>query len=115
MTAHEINTLVASLGLNYAYYEFPEGTAVATPFICFYIERSDDFAGDNINLVKIRQLVIELYTDNKDYELEAAVEAALKNAGLYYQTEETYLDGERMFMVTYTASIIFTEEENNGE
>lgn len=110
MTAQEINTLVASIGLDYAYYQFPEGTSQAPPFICFYISNSDDLGADNINYVKIRQLVIELYTDNKDYDQEAAVEEALKDAGLFYQTDESYIESERLYMVTYTAEIIFVEE-----
>ena len=115
LTAQEINTLVSGIGLDYAYYQFPEGTEQPTPFICFYISNSNDMGADNSNYCKIRQLVIELYTDNKDYEKEAAVETALTNAGLVYQTEETYLDSERMYMVAYTAQIIFTEVSNNGE
>lgn len=114
MTAQQIKTLVSSIGLPYAYYQFPEGTAQAPPFICFYISRSDDLSADNINFTKIRQLVIELYTNNKDYVKEAAVEAVLTNAGLFFQTDESYIDTERMYMVTYTSEIIFEENYNNG-
>lgn len=110
MTAQEINELVASIGLPYAYYQFPEGTDQQTPFICFYLSGSNDFMADRQNYVKIRQLNIELYTDNKDYEREKTVETVLSNHNISYQTEESYLNSERMYMVTYTTEIILNDE-----
>lgn len=106
--------MVAGIGLPYAYYQFPEGTEQACPFICFYFTNSNDLAADDTNYQKIRPLAIELYTDNKDFTTEAAVESALNSNGLVYAREETYLDSERMYMVTYTTEIVITEEINNG-
>ncbi len=110
MTAQEINELVASIGLPYAYYQFPEGTDQPAPFICFYLSGSNDFMADRKNYVKIRQLNIELYTDNKDYDTERAVEAALAEHNISYRTEESYLNSERLYMVTYMAEIILNDE-----
>ncbi len=110
MTAQEINELIALIGLPYAYYQFPEGTEQPTPFICFYLSGSNDFMADRKNYVKIRQLNIELYTDNKDYEMEAAVETVLTEHNLSYRVEESYLDSERMHMVTYISEIILKDE-----
>lgn len=114
MTYKKVATMVAGIGLPYAYYQFPEGTAQACPFICFYFTNSNDLAADDTNYQKIRPLAIELYTDNKDFTTEAAVESALNSNGLVYAREETYLDSERMYMVTYTTEIVITEEINNG-
>lgn len=114
MTYKQVATMIAGIGLPYAYYQFPEGTAQACPFICFYFTNSNDLAADDTNYQKIRPLAIELYTDNKDFTTEAAVESALNRNGLVYAREETYLDSERMYMVTYTTEIVITEEINNG-
>jgi len=65
---------------------------------------------DRKNYVKIRQLNIELYTDNKDYEMEVAVETVLEEHNLSYRVEESYLNSERMHMVTYTSEIILKDE-----
>lgn len=111
MTAREIASLVSSFGFPYAYYQFPDGTAEEPPFVCFYLSGSDDLIADNYNYSKIRSLTIELYTDNKDYSAEATIEAALTNAKIPYQTTETYIDSERLYMVTYNAEILF----NGGE
>ena len=110
MTYKEIATMVESIGLPYAYYQFPNGTDQACPFICFFLDSSNDFAADNINYQKIRRLNIELYTDNKDFTLEQTVETVLNSNGLVYYREETYLDSERMYMVSYETEIVITEE-----
>lgn len=110
MTYKEIATMVESTGLPYAYYQFPDGTDQACPFICFFLDSSNDFAADNTNYQKIRRLNIELYTDNKDFTLEQTVETVLNSNGLVYYREETYLDSERMYMVSYETEIVITEE-----
>lgn len=110
MTYKEIATMIESIGLPYAYYQFPDGTDQACPFICFFLDSSNDFAADNTNYQKIRRLNIELYTDNKDFTLEQTVEDTLSGSGLVYYREETYLDSERMYMVSYETEIVITEE-----
>ena len=114
MTYKEVATMIAGFGLPYAYYQFPEGTDQACPFVCFYFNSSNDLAADDTNYQKIRPLVIELYTDNKDFAAEATIEAALNSSGLVYAREESYIDSERMYMVTFMTEIVITEEINNG-
>lgn len=111
MTYKEVNTMIASIGLPYAYNEFADGTGIAPPFICFlYGDNSDDLIADNFNYQAIRPLSIELYTDNKDFELEATVESALITNKLPFIRQETYLDSEHMFMVTYSTEVVIKEE-----
>ena len=106
MTYKQIDDLVASIGMPYAYYQFTEETAEPCPFLCFYFEGSDDFAADNRNYQKIRPLTIELYTDDKDFALEAQIETALTAAGLVYSRSEVYIGSERMFQITYRMEVI---------
>ena len=110
MTYQEIANMVGGIGIPYAYDHFEEGNAAPPPFICFYYEGSDDLAADNTNFQRIRLLTVELYTDNKDFALEAQVEAALNAAGLVYSRDEVYIDDERMYEVTYQTEIIISEE-----
>ena len=114
MTYAQVDDLVAEIGVPYAYYQFREGTAQSCPFVCFYFTDSNDFLADDCNYAPIRPLIIELYTDVKDFALEATVEAALNGAGLVYERSESYIDSERMNMVAYSMQVIITEEENNG-
>lgn len=105
MTYQEIAQMLDDLGVPYAYYQFTEGTAQEPPFICFYYPGIDDLYADNSNYQRITQLVIEVYTDNKDFALEARVESALSDAGLTYNKTETYIDEERLYMVTYESEV----------
>lgn len=114
MTYKQVSDMIESIGLPYAYYEFPNGTEIAPPFVCFLFTDSNDLAADNTNYQKIRPLEIELYTDAKDFALENQVETALNQSGLVYSRSETYIDTEQMNMVTYSTEIVITEETENG-
>ena len=106
MTTQEIASMIESIGLPFAYYQFDEDTGQQPPFICFFYPEDNDVLADNVNYVKVNRLVIELYTDNKDFALEAAVEAALTGAGLVYSRSEEKLDDEKMYEVIYTTEVL---------
>lgn len=115
MTYKEVASMVESIGVPFAYYQFSKETAKPCPFICFYFEASDDFAADNTNYQRIRPLTLELYTDEKDFALEETVETTLNDHGLVYAREESFIDSEKMLMVVYTTDIVITEENQDGE
>lgn len=106
MTTQEIASMIESIGLPFAYYQFDEDTGQQPPFICFFYPEDHDVLADNVNYVKVNRLVIELYTDNKDFALEAAVEAALTGAGLVYSRSEEKIDDEKMYEVIYTTEVL---------
>ena len=115
MTHAEIQTMLESVGIPTAYYQFLDNTGQQPPFICFFYSNNNDFLADDQNYQKIEHLIVELYTDNKDFELEAAVEAALTSGGFVYTRSEEYLDSEQMQMVVYETDVIITEELPNVE
>ena len=88
MTYKEISQMIAGAGLPYAYYQFPEDTPQAPPFICFFFSSTDDVFADDTNYQRIVQLNIELYTNVKDFDLEASLEEILTNNNLTYYKEE---------------------------
>ncbi len=106
MTYEEIATMLSAVGCPFAYHHFEEGSGQQPPFITFYYEGENDLKADNINYQLVRPLTIELYTDNKDFALEAAAEAVLTANGLAYSRSETYIDSERMYMVTYNTEVL---------
>lgn len=109
MTYEELNTLIASFGLPYAYNEFPENTQQTPPFICFLLnDNSADLMADDTNYQAIRPLSIELYTDNKDFALEMIIEATLKEAALPFVRSETYIEKERMYQITYESEVLIS-------
>lgn len=112
MTFKDIATLIDGIGYPSSYYQFTEDTAKAPPFICFFYEGDNDVVADNSNYQKIERLILELYTDEKDFAAEAAVENALNNAGLVYTREESFIDSEKLFMVIYSTDVLITQEES---
>ena len=110
MTYKEVNTMIASVGIDYAYDHFMDDTDHQLPFICFLYGNSDDFSADNINYQRIRSLDIELYTENKDFALEQTVETVLNSNGLFYSREESWIDSEQMYMVRFSTEIVITGE-----
>jgi hypothetical protein len=106
MTYAEISTMLSAVGVPFAYHHFEEGSGQQPPFITFYYEGENDLKADNINYQPVRPLTIELYTDNKDFVLEAAVEAVLTANGLAFSRAETYIESERMYMVSYNTEVL---------
>lgn len=109
MTFKQVAKMIKDIGLPFSYYQFNNDTAVAPPFICYFYTGDNDLLADNSNYQKIENLVVELYTDEKDFANEALIETALNDAGLVYSREESYLDSEKMYMVIYSCGVVITE------
>ena len=105
MTHNEVFSMIMSVGFPAAYNHFPEDTAKAPPFICYYYPASDDFLADNYNYVKKEQLYIELYTAYKDFTAEQALETVLRQNEMVYSRAETYIDSEKMYLELYTMEV----------
>ena len=110
MTIAEINAMFEDIKIDdvvvpYAYYQFPE-TGQQPPFICWYCDGIDDVYGDNSNYQRIVQLIIEFYSDEKDFATESTIEAVLKQHGLSYGMTETYIDTERMHQTVYSMEVL---------
>lgn len=109
MTYKQIASMVSSIGLPYAYYQFPEGTAQAPPFVVFFYADTDDVFADDTNYQRIATLNIELYTSEKDFSTESTVEQILKNNNLTYYKEENYIDSEQMWQIAYEMEVMINE------
>lgn len=106
MTYKEIAAMIESIGLPYAYYQFPEGTGQEPPFVVFFYSNIDDLYADESNYQRIVTLNIELYTREKDFEKEATVEGILQNSGLSYYKEENYIDSEKLYQIAYEMEVM---------
>ena len=104
MTYQEIAQMIESIGLPFAYYQFPDDTEQVPPFICFLYDYDYTYADDS-NYAQSVVLIIELYTDTKDVRLEFDVETMLKNYGLSWSKDSVYIDSERMWQTTYRTEV----------
>ena len=108
MTYKQVYQMLLEVGIPVAYNHFD--TPQELPFICYVYDDDNDLMADNINYQKIRSVSIELYTQNKDFDLEATVEAVLTANELPFSRSEDYLDSERMYMVIFDTQIVIKEE-----
>ena len=111
MTHNEILTFLQETGIPAAYDHFAEGESPDPPFLCFLLPSSDNFSADGRVYQRIDTLHVELYTDKKEPEAEAQVEAALDAQGFFYNKSEVWIPEERLYEVLYTTSVLKTEDE----
>lgn len=106
MTTQEIKAMVAAVGVPYAYRQFTQATAQPPPFICFYLDGSDNVDADNRVYQRVETLTLELYTDAKDFTLEEQLEAILDSYDLPWDKAEAEIDSEQMHETIYTLDVL---------
>ena len=112
MTYQDIDTMVGEIAvldgdnLPYAYYQFPEGTGLQPPFICWMVDGIHDLYADEKNYQTIVRLTIEYYSDEKDFSKEISIETYLKNHCITYGKQETYIDTEKMHETIYDMEVV---------
>jgi len=111
MTLAELKSALTGLSPPGGADEFPVAYAAfsggqAPPFITLVCTDDADFIADDSNYLPIRNLDIELYTEDKDEAREAELESVLRGLGLVWSRAETYIPSEKMIQVTYSVQII---------
>ncbi len=115
MTHNEILTFLQSTGLPVAYDHFAEGESPDPPFLCFLFPASDNFSADGRVYQRIDSLHIELYTDRKQPETEALVEAVLEENELFYEKTEVWIPEEKLYEVLYITEVLKTDENEEQQ
>ena len=75
----EIEKMLEQMNIPFRYFLFEEKEAVEPPFLVWYLPKSNNFFADGIVYEKIARLNLELYTAQKDFELEERLESLLAN------------------------------------
>lgn len=101
MTLETIYKQLLTLDMPVAYYSYPEELAPPLPYLIYFNPDSETFSADNRTYIKNRRIIVELYTIQKNTELEKKVEVLLHQLQLPFSVQETYIDSEKMFMVSY--------------
>ena len=94
--------IIAAMDIPFAYDHFAEGEAVSPPFLCYLLQRSDNFSADGKAYFKANVVNIELYTDYKDLSVEQKVEAVLDEHGIFYDRSEVWIESEKLYEVLYS-------------
>jgi len=106
MTLAELADLLRSTGYPVAYSHFSGDNIPPPPFITYREDSSANFFADGCTYKKIRLVVVELYTDKKDLDAEAALEAAFDMNGIPYEATETWIDTEGLFQRIYEIGVV---------
>ena len=78
------------------------------PFCVYYLDNRNQYGADNLNMLERRTVVIELYTEKKEIELENKLLRLFKDEEL--DIDETYIDDEKLFMQTISFETIIKME-----
>ncbi len=105
MTHEEVMEMIDSLGIHFAYDHFCEGESPEPPFLCFLFPGSENFSADNVVYAAFKILHLELYTDEKNPELEEKIEKILSEHELFWQKSEVWIASEKLYEVLYTMSV----------
>ncbi len=105
MTLEDFVGILEQSGIPFAYDHFAEGESPEPPFICYLLPGSDNFAADGQVYFRISEVRVELYTDQKDPDVEAKVEAVLDAAGIFYNKSEVWIQSEKLYEVLYSMEI----------
>lgn len=104
MTLAELKIKLQGSGLPVAYRLWPEGAAPPLPYLIYYEDSAETLKADGGVYYRRSNIVVELYSKDKDPAAEAALETAL--AGLSWQKDyEQYLDTEHMMMCSYSFEV----------
>lgn len=98
----KVMEIMEAIQLPFAYDHYAEGESPDPPFICFLLPSSDNFAADGRVYFKVSRVHIELYTDQKDPELEHRIEAVLDEHGIFHDKTEVWIDSEKLYETLYS-------------
>ena len=94
--------MMAEIPFPSAYDHFAEGESPEPPFITYLLPGSNNFAADGKVYFRVTEVHIELYTDEKNPEVEAQVEAVLDEHGIFYEKTEVWIESEKLYEVLYS-------------
>ena len=104
MTYEQIHDMMQEMDLPFAYHHFAEGK-VRIPVSAFLSPGEHTFSADNNRYFSSKQLNIELYTDQKQPELEEQVEMVLSQHEIYYTKTEVWIASEQLYEVLYEMEV----------
>lgn len=111
----EIINILNETGIPYAYDHFAEGESPDPPFICYLNPATDNFVADGIVYLSIDEINIELYTDKKDPEIEQKLEQIMKQHGIVWNKDETWIPDERLYEVIYDFEVRSAPDESEED
>lgn len=99
MTLEELKNRCSTNNIQYAYGVFKE--EVEPPFLVATTRSTDNFMADNKVYNKDIPIQLEYIYTEKDLEIESIIEDTILSDVAWNKTDETYLEDEDIFEVSY--------------
>ena len=106
MKLSELYLLLRRVGIPVTYSHFEEGQAPSLPYICYLEVSTENFKADGKVYQKITDVDIELYTRFKELDIEDAIEQLLDANSIPWDSDEVYINDEKVFKKTYEVRLI---------
>lgn len=103
MTYQDLKELLEGAGIPFAFHHWERPPKM--PYGVYFDDHTENFIADNIVYAVIRNVIVELYTRQRDPALEERVEAVFASAGLPWDKDATYIDSERFWQVSYEMKV----------
>lgn len=104
-TLKDLLAVLDGLGLPYVQIQWYPAEAPNLPYVVVVPASTDNRSADNtVNAAPVNYLV-ELYTRYRDMELEAQIQAALGDAGFFYQRATTVIPDGYVVLTRYSLQL----------
>ena len=91
--------------ITYREFSEEESKTLDTPYAVYFVDEVENLEADNIVYWTQNVVMLEIYTDNKDLDLEIKVETFLNENELIWTKGEDYIPEEKLNVVYYRFTI----------
>lgn len=104
--------LLNTLSISSFYGHAPVGTVL--PFLTIHSDQPDNFAADNFVYCERWLFRIDLYSVDKNLEIEEEIKELLNNNGIYWVKSEQYLDDQSCWEVEFEFEVMGNPDTSEG-
>ena len=112
MTYADISAMVERMGTEIGapsvYGLFPEGAAPEPPYLVFYYPEETPFYADDQVYARFAVIYLELYTSQRELDMELVLERQLSARHMGWDKQEEYVEEEALYMVRYAMTALLT-------
>lgn len=110
MTIEEFVKVLQESDLPVTHYQWPVGNVPDLPYLVYTIPQSDGEYADNRTWAEICEIDVELYSEQRNFQLEDRLKEIFNAHELPYTTEFNYIESEQMYQ-----TIFYLNEEFENE
>lgn len=105
MTEKELVLILKKAKIPLFYREFSSSAQIKPPYMVYYRENNDNIYADDEAYIVSKNMVVELYTEKKDFALEEKIEKIFAENGIICEIDEVYIPEEKIHEIIYEFQI----------